>query len=122
MTRPVVYIAGPITGIANYRERFERAAHDLEDIDCIPINPATLPEGLSAAQYMRICLAMMDSADAVLLLPGWQISGGASIEADLAAYTHKPFAIYPAQEAPVSRQLALGIALDTAFKNQKRRQ
>ncbi|MBR1780473.1 MAG: DUF4406 domain-containing protein [Oscillospiraceae bacterium] len=121
MTRPVVYIAGPITGWANYRERFAGVARDLEDLNYTPLNPAVLPEGMTPAQYMRICMAMLDSADAVVALPGWQESKGASIEVNLANYTATPVIMYPAHEVPVCRQLALGIALDAAIQNKKRR-
>lgn len=38
---------------------------------------------------MRICLAMLDSADAIALLPTWAHSGGAKIELALAEYTGK---------------------------------
>lgn len=40
----------------------------------IVLNPAHLPEGMKSADYMRICLAMIDSADLVAFLPGWESS------------------------------------------------
>lgn len=87
----VIYLAGPITGVADYRERFARAeamvhrAHP----DAVILNPATLPEGMTPAQYMRICLSMMDCADEVVFLAGWGNSAGAGIERSLCAYTKK---------------------------------
>lgn len=90
----VIYISGPITGVKNYWEAFEQAAEDLEGLGYIPLNPARLPEGMTNEQYMRICFAMIDSADAVLFLEGWRNSSGANLEAAYCGYTKKPVAFY----------------------------
>ena len=84
-----VYIAGKITGNDHYREEFAAAEEKLRALGFIPINPAILPDGLDSRDYMRICLAMLDSADAIALLPTWIHSGGAKIELALAEYTGK---------------------------------
>ena len=84
--RRTVYIAGPITGNPDYRYEFFAAETRILERGDIPLNPADLPEGLSGRQYMRICLAMLDCADAVLFLPGWGTSGGATIERLYADY------------------------------------
>lgn len=84
-----VYIAGQITGNKYYRGEFAAAEKKLRELGYIPINPAILPEGLDREDYMRICLAMLDSADAIALLPTWAHSGGAKIELALAEYTGK---------------------------------
>lgn len=90
--RKVVYIAGPITGVAKYWEPFEEMAEEVRAAGFIPLIPTWQPEGLTNAQYMRMCMAMLDAADAVLLLPGWRDSIGATIEAAYAAYVEKPIA------------------------------
>lgn len=84
-----VYIAGKINGDPNYRAKFEEAERLLEDQGLTVLNPAMLPEGLEQADYMRICLAMLESADVVVLLHDWYISQGACLERGYAAYTGK---------------------------------
>ena len=84
-----VYIAGKITGNENYKAEFAEAEEKLRDLGHIPLNPAVLPEGLEKADYMRICLAMLDSADAIAPLLSWMHSDGAAIEMSLARYTDK---------------------------------
>ena len=87
--RVKVYIAGKITGNENYKAEFAEAEKKLRALGHIPLNPAVLPEGLEKADYMRICLAMLDSADAIALMLNWTGSPGANIELSLAMYTGK---------------------------------
>lgn len=87
--RMKIYIAGKITGEPNYKEKFDIAAKSLEAQRHIVLNPAELPEGMLPADYMRICFAMIDTADAIYLLKDWSSSFGASIERDYAMYTGK---------------------------------
>lgn len=84
-----VYIAGKISGDREYAEKFQNAKEYLEGKGFIVLNPAELPEGMSSENYMRICIAMMDCADAVVFLPDYQQSRGAMIEFDLCQYTGK---------------------------------
>lgn len=85
----VIYIAGKIAGNPDYQREFNKAENQLQVAGYTVLNPAHLPKGLSNAQYMRICLAMIDDADAVLLLPTWYSSPGARLEADYCLYTDK---------------------------------
>lgn len=87
--RMKIYIAGKITGEPNYKEKFDIAATSLEAQGHIVLNPAELPEGMLPADYMRICFAMIDTADAIYLLKGWHSSSGASIERNYEMYTGK---------------------------------
>ena len=50
-----IYIAGKIAGDRRYRAKFREAAKALEAADHVVLNPATLPDGLTDADYMRIC-------------------------------------------------------------------
>lgn len=74
------YIAGKITGDAEYQEKFRRAQKLLEDQGFVVLSPAVMPEGMRPADYMRICFAMMDSADVVAFLPDYTQSRGAQLE------------------------------------------
>lgn len=88
--KKVIYIAGPITGKRNYWEDFERAEDMLTGLGYIALTPSRLPKDLTDAQAMRICFAMIESADAVLFLPDWTESRGANLEAAYCSYIKKP--------------------------------
>lgn len=94
-----IYIAGQITGDPEYKARFEAAEATLKGKDNIILNPAVLPAGLTTAEYMTICKAMIDAADKIVLLPGYYHSGGASLEAMYAAYIYKPMRTLTESEA-----------------------
>ena len=88
--KKVIFVSGPITGVKNYWEVFEKAEEMLEGLGYIALTPSRLPQGLTNAQYTRICMAMIDSADAVVFLPRWDESEGAHLEYEYCRYTHKP--------------------------------
>ena len=86
-----VYIAGKITGDPKYRKKFLMAEMQLVDRGDIALNPAELPEGMSPADYMRICFAMIDVADAVVFLPDAAESAGARLEMAYCEYIGKEY-------------------------------
>ena len=57
-----IYIAGKIAGDRRYRAKFREAAKALEAAGHVVLNPATLPDGLTDGDYMRICMAMVEWA------------------------------------------------------------
>lgn len=87
--KKVIYIAGPITGVENYWEAFERAEDELIAMGYTPISPTRLPVGLTEAQYARVNFATIDIADAVYFLPGWAHSKGSRLEYEYCGYTNK---------------------------------
>lgn len=74
-----IYIAGKIAGDKRYKAKFA-AAKNLQAADHVVLNPATIPQGMSNADNMRLCFAMMEAADVVLFLRDYQESQGAMLE------------------------------------------
>ena len=75
-----IYIAGKIAGDRRYRAKFREAAKTLEAAGHVVLNPATLPDGLTDGDYMRIALAMLEASDLAVFLPDYQESRGAMVE------------------------------------------
>lgn len=84
-----IYIAGKIAGDDDYRVKFLRARVELEREGNIILTPAVLPDGMETGDYMKICFAMIDVADAVAFLPDWPESPGACLERQYCEYTGK---------------------------------
>ena len=88
-----VYLAGPMSGIAdfNYPE-FNRAAEQLRAKGFVVENPAENPppECNSWAGYMRLALRQMLTCDVVVFLPNWQQSKGAMLESEVARQLAMP--------------------------------
>lgn len=91
--KKVIYIIGPVNGVPRYYEAFEKMEDELTARGFIPLSPARLPEGLTKEQYTRICYAMIDSADAVVTLPGYEADAGAAMEFSYSAYIRKTYAV-----------------------------
>ena len=84
-----IYIAGKITGDDNYKSKFTAVQKALELEGHIVLNPAVLPQGMNNKDYMRICFAMIDTADVVHFLPDSKDSRGAQLERQYCCYTNK---------------------------------
>ena len=89
-----IYIAGKIAGDKRYRAKFREATKTLEAAGHVVLNPSTLPDGLEQADYMRICLAMLDTADLAVFLPDYQESKGAMVEWGYCQRIGKDCALY----------------------------
>lgn len=88
--KKVIYIAGPITGVPEYWVPFEQAEDTIRAKGYIPLTPTRIPWDISNDKAMKICLAMIEQADAVYFLPGWEESEGARLEMGYCTYTGKP--------------------------------
>lgn len=87
MNKRVVYIAGKMAGLPDKgRVAFMEAQARLQQLGCVVLNPAVLPDGMPGNRYMPICLAMISQADALVLLDGWEDSPGANLEKEYAEY------------------------------------
>ena len=85
----VIYIAGPMKFDPDYKTKFDAAESYLTWKGWTVLNPAWLPEGLKPDEYMPICLAMLNAADAIVSLKGSSESDGAKLELRYAEYQGK---------------------------------
>ena len=85
-----IYLSGKMTGLPDLgRNHFDNTHCILENRGHVVLNPGLLPIGLPKGQYMPMCLAMLEAADAIYMLHGWEDSPGACLEHDYAAYQNK---------------------------------
>lgn len=83
-----IYISGPITGTTDYKERFITASDHLLKQGHRPINPVAIAEDIKKRlpmepayeTYMAIDLAILEMADAIYMLKGFEDSNGARVE------------------------------------------
>lgn len=102
MSRPIAYIAGPMTGLPEFNyPAFDALAAQLEAKGWAVLNPTRKFEGrvdLPYEVYLRGSIVDVLSADAIVLLPGWTASRGAQLEKHIAdalglpAYVAEEFA------------------------------
>ena len=79
----IVYLSGSVTGNENYKKEFACAELFLRQMGYIVLNPAELDEvaeDLTYEQYMQICYRLVDIADIIFMVSGWQKSKGANAE------------------------------------------
>ena len=86
-----VYIAGKITGDKDFKEKFELHKQQLTTIGYDVLSPADLPNGLTRAEYMRLCFAMIEMSDIVILLDDYINSPGALLELEFCKYIGKHY-------------------------------
>lgn len=90
-TKGIVYLSGPISGHEDtYHHDFHLAQRLVREAGYTALSPDVLPDGLTQRDYMRISLAMLEAADALVYLKGAMSSIGAQIEVALAKKTGKP--------------------------------
>lgn len=86
-----VYIAGKITGDKDFKEKFALHKQQLTTIGYDVLSPADLPDGLTQAEYMRLCFAMIEMSDIVILLDDYINSPGALLELEFCKYIGKHY-------------------------------
>ena len=84
-----IYIAGKITGLANYRENFNRVEEKLTQNGHAIMNPSKLTDGFNYEDYMKVCFAMIDVCDMIYLMENWTDSAGAKREKEYAERNKK---------------------------------
>lgn len=86
----LIFLSGKMTGLPDFgRVAFREAEQQLRSAGWEVLNPAVLPTGISREKCLPITLAMLDAADAIYMLRGWEDSAGARIELDYAKYQGK---------------------------------
>ncbi len=109
MSKPIVYIAGPMTNYPDHNfPTFHEAEAKWSDAGWEVLNPANNPVQGSYADYIRVDVPLVLKAEALALLPGWQKSKGAQLEHHIAtvlglrlfhALTLEKYEETPSQEA-----------------------
>lgn len=98
-----VYISGPISGTADYKQRFAAAEKKLTAKGYEVINPVkvaeVLPASLDYNNYLTIDMALLAATQAIYMLEGWQNSSGAIEEYKVAAGTNKKVLFETQEEA-----------------------
>lgn len=79
-----VYISGPITGVENYDLLFMSAHEKLKNIGKNVLDLVEMTKNLTVQleyeTYMKIAFALIDDADEIYMIEGWERSAGANRE------------------------------------------
>ena len=89
MARKVIYIAGAVGGPPQNLVDLKAAEEEVEARGFTALSPTCLPQGMSEKQYGQICTAMIQSADAVLMLNNWPSDKGATFAKRYCEYVGK---------------------------------
>lgn len=99
------YLAGPMTGLKNFGyDEFARASEILRNAGLFVLSPHEIyfgsePGTLPYRAYIEAGLTLLMRADAIILMPGWSDSRGATLERH-AALTMGMNVYYYVKEAP----------------------
>ena len=99
MKKRVIYLSGPIANNPDFADDFDRVAVEYEKDDYYVINPAYLccvvpSEALPYEDFMKIDFMLIDRADILVLLPGWEDSPGCNRELGYAQAKGKTICVY----------------------------
>lgn len=89
--KKVVYILGPFDSKSGLDD-YAAAEEMLTEMGYETTSRVFVPEGLDKAEANRIAVAMIDAADAVVALPGWNNDDEAVVDRHLAYCFDKPLA------------------------------
>lgn len=73
----IVYLSGRITGNDNYLNEFACAERFLKQMGYIVLNPAEILKDLGELSYeqcLQICYRLLDIADIIFMVSGWNTS------------------------------------------------
>ena len=89
-----IFISGGITGVENYKEKFDNAEKELKAKGYKVINPTIVSEQLIEAEAtweecMGVTQALFDICNSVYMLRGWEKSAGAAVEHRIALEQNK---------------------------------
>ena len=79
-----VYLSGPVTGIDDYAERFNKAQEAVSGKGYDPVSPISVVALRGSiftwSDCMKVCISLMEKCDCMVMLDGWRTSVGARIE------------------------------------------
>lgn len=75
-----VFISGAVTGVEDYKERFEKAEAHLTNLGFDVMSPAVLPSWLEWDEAMDICKSMLGCCDVLYIIPNSSNSDGSKVE------------------------------------------
>ena len=78
-----IYISGGISGVENYKEKFNAAQKELKEQGHEVINPSAFDEllpNLTYEEFMKFDIFLLNMCDAIYMLKGWEKSRGANRE------------------------------------------
>lgn len=91
-----VYISGPITGVKDWKERFDKAYRDLKELGFMCVhNPREIADGVNTVfavsrrepeykDYMKADIRVLLNCTHIYMLKGWENSRGAVLEKSIA--------------------------------------
>lgn len=91
MSRPRIYLSGPISGMPDLnRPAFAAAQEALEAAGYVVVNPLDVTQATNWQQCMRDDIKALMDCEGVATLDGWEGSTGAVIEVELAMKLRMP--------------------------------
>jgi len=96
MTRKKIYIAGPISGVPDFEDRFDVTAEMLRELGYDVVNPIDIARRICSAlgdcpfdnvpyqTYLKADIGELIYCNTIYMLKGWENSKGAKLEHEIA--------------------------------------